>query len=180
MAVNGEEVTQTLAELGISDTVRIEICYNELLEKVGVRDESTFWILASISRQQAVRAASIQGELIETAWMKYASSYLTYRDSMAFDRAVAPVDCTSGSPDLREDLKALRTGFMASLASSSPSVVVVGASRVGWTISMSVIICRAIVCSAGWPFVKQWMKSVKFSSARFWILLAFLVRQDSF
>ena len=36
---------------------------------------------------------------------------------------------------------------------------------------MSERMCRAVVCKAAWPFVKQWMKRVRFSSARVWRLL---------
>lgn len=39
MAVHGEEVCETLSELGVGRAVGVEVCYDQLLEEVGVCDE---------------------------------------------------------------------------------------------------------------------------------------------
>jgi len=95
------------------------------------------------------------------------------RESMSLARALAPVDWTSWFGDLRAREKAFRIGRRSAF-SVPPTVVVVvfgseggSANRDGCVIRMSAMICRAMVWRAGWPFVKQWRKRVRFSSARF-------------
>lgn len=83
---------------------------------------------------------------------------------------MAPVDWTSGSSDLRDLLKVLRMGLRISsgvVEVESVEAFSGGERRLGWVMRMSVMICKAIVCRAGWPLAKQWRKRVRFSWARF-------------
>ena len=89
--------------------------------------------------------------------------------SSSFDKPIVAVADSWTEGDEIARLYSLCVGLINGFGSaSSSSPVEFGCARSeGCVIKISVIVWRAICCSASCPLLKQWRKSVRFSVAKF-------------